>query len=193
MHRILVPSIAALLAAGCGSEPPADPHAGHDHPPGAHDHGPDDHDHRDQTVGDGDHSHDHVDPVHDAVVHGHRDLGVISIGASQWRGLVHDAIIPGQPVHLDLAPLSSEAPEVARAWIGIESGRGSKKTRVEGGDFEYHAHLLVPDPLMDDAALWLELEAADGTTTRGSFTLPAIEYTPPLGHSHEGHDHNHAH
>lgn len=62
-------------------------------------------------------------------------------------------------------------PKSIRAWIGIESGQGSIRTKAdEEGDGEWHAHHEVSKPMPANSKLWLELETAAGKT-KASFTF----------------------
>lgn len=74
-------------------------------------------------------------------------------------------------------------PKAVRGWIGVESGRGSIKSKAEDEKTEYHLHHEVAKPLPPKNKLWLELETATGKKV-GSF-----EYSPHDGKEHDHKDH----
>lgn len=55
---------------------------------------------------------------------------------------------------------SDQRISTVRAWIGIESGIGSMKGKMEiEGDTGMHGHIEVPDPIPANSKLWLTFEA----------------------------------
>lgn len=59
---------------------------------------------------------------------------------------------------------SRERISTIRAWVGIESGVGSMKGKMEiEGDNKMHGHVEIPDPIPADSKLWMEIEL-DGKT-----------------------------
>ena len=64
------------------------------------------------------------------------------------------------------------ASSAVRAWVGIESGRGSLKSKVDGKDGVFHGHIEVPTALPAGSAIWVEVEALDGSRSRASFDFP---------------------
>ena len=63
-------------------------------------------------------------------------------------------------------------PAAVRAWVGVESGKGSMKAKVDGEDGDYHGHIEVPATLPEGSAIWVEVEGADGAKSATSFKLP---------------------
>lgn len=54
-------------------------------------------------------------------------------------------------------------PKAVRAWVGVEAGTGSIKTKAEEEkEGEWHAHHTVSKPIPKAAKLWLEVETAAG-------------------------------
>jgi hypothetical protein len=146
--------LAVAMFAACGDKP-ADPVT----PAGDANGHPD--------SGDHDSGEDHDD--HD---HGERvELGESKAGAHTVTLALFGPIEAGQEAVLDI-DVEGAAAETVRAWVGIESGRGSLKAKVEGEDGSYHGHLEVPATLPEGSAIWIELQAADGTRTRTSFPIP---------------------
>ena len=64
-------------------------------------------------------------------------------------------------------------PKAVRAWVGVEGGQGSIKTKAdEEKPGEWHAHHEVSKPVPAGAKLWVEVETGSGRK-RDSF-----EYKP---------------
>lgn len=153
MKLLLAPVLAsALLLTGCEG---SDSHDDHDH--GAHaeedglDHGNEDGD-----------EHDHG-PGH--------ELGEIEIAGSVLHVSLGGEPGPNVTLHIDIEVESGPTPTAIRAWVGDESATGSVKGKAMGSDGDYHADTTCPADLAEDAALWIEIESADGTRTAGSLPL----------------------
>jgi len=154
--KSILTGIAAILFAfglgGCGGD--HDDH-GHDHGPGAHEEhaGHDDHEGHDE----------HED-------HGERhELGTADCGAFKVTVAVLGEIEAGAEGVLDI-DVEGGTPAAVRAWVGIESGAGSMKAKIEG-DHGYHGHIEVPATLPEGAQVWIEVEDADGKKSTASFDL----------------------
>jgi hypothetical protein len=158
--------LAVGLFAACG-EKDTSGHSdenGHSHEDGDHDHEDGDHDHED-----GD--HDHEDGDHDEHDHGDRvDLGKASAGSFAVTLAIFGEIEAGHEGVLDI-DIEGD-PAVVRAWVGVESGKGSLKAKVDGEDGGYHGHIEVPATLPEGSAIWIEVEDADGNKERVSFQIP---------------------
>lgn len=145
----------ALFATGCG-----DHDHGHDHP-----HAPA------PAAGSGaggaapgaaDHPHEHSERVL---------LGQVDLAGQAVSVYRMAPIVPGKEADFDLE-FAAGLPAVVRCWIGVESGQGSMKARMEKEtDRRMHGHPEVPSPLPAGAAIWLETEA-DGGARRVSLPLP---------------------
>ena len=55
-------------------------------------------------------------------------------------------------------------PKVAavRFWVGVESGEGSMKAKVELEKDNWHTHGEAPSPMPEGSKLWVEIEAEGG-------------------------------
>jgi hypothetical protein len=148
---LLIPMIAgSLTLTGCGSGD------GHD------EHGHDDHDHEEHSEGGDEHGTEH------GTEHG---LGELTIAGS-----VLDVSVGGEPgpnvrLHIDIELESGPTPAAIRVWVGNESATGSVKGKAMGSNGDYHADATCPAELSEDAALWIEVESADGTKTAASLAL----------------------
>ncbi|MEC7583432.1 MAG: hypothetical protein VYE77_03880 [Planctomycetota bacterium] len=67
-------------------------------------------------------------------------------------------IAAGKQAHIDIeAAADTPLPETVRGWIGIESGKGSRKGKFEAPiNNKMHGHIDVPDPMPEGSKLWLE-------------------------------------
>jgi hypothetical protein len=166
---------AALAIGGCGERAGEHDHGGtgdaetHEHAPGeTHEHAADE-THEGTGAGGveggGDHGHEH-----DAAIR--HDLGSAAVGAYEVRVARYGDLTPGQECDVDISLGGGAAAAAAvRVWIGVEDGSGSMKARAEAEGEGFHAHVEAPDPMPQDARLWVEVESADGQTSRGSFAL----------------------
>ncbi|MEM6259830.1 MAG: hypothetical protein AAGI37_16260 [Planctomycetota bacterium] len=156
MKLLLAPVLAsAFLLTGCGG---GDSHDDHDH---------DQDNHKEHAEHDG-HGHEDGDE------HGHgteSELGEIEIAGSVLHVSVGGEPGPNVTLHIDIEVESGPTPAAIRAWIGNESATGSVKGKAFGSDGDYHADITCPAELTEDAALWIEIESADGTRTVGSLPL----------------------
>ena len=160
MKLLIAPVLAsALLITGCGGD---DSH--------------DDHDHIEHLGGDG-----HGQGSEDGDGHRNDDGTEHVLGEIEIAGSVIEVAIGGEPgpnvtLHIDIELKSGPTPAAIRAWVGNESADGVAKGLAAGSDGDYHADATCPAELAEGAALWIEIESADGIRTAGSF---------PLGHHDE--------
>jgi hypothetical protein len=111
-------------------------------------------------------------PAPAAVDHDHGDerpIGPMTIGAYSFTLVQLGDVKPGGEAvfELDFAK-DATVPSLARAWIGVEDGKGSRKVRFgKEGDHGLHAHVDVPSPLAEGSRLWIEIET-DGKTERSA-------------------------
>lgn len=156
---LLASSVSAVFAlglSGCGESPASDEQAhsaedGHDHSKDSkedHDHPTDDHD-------------DHGEA---------RSLGDVVIANTKLSVSIGGDLDPGAEVNIDLEHTGGPAPAAVRLWIGDEAGTGALKTKADGHDDHFHGHADVPESLAG-AALWIEIEAVDGSRTAASVPL----------------------
>ncbi|MEC7584236.1 MAG: hypothetical protein VYE77_07955 [Planctomycetota bacterium] len=67
-------------------------------------------------------------------------------------------IAAGKQAHIDVeAAADTPLPETIRGWVGVESGKGSRKGKFEAPiNNKMHGHIDVPDPMPAGSKLWLE-------------------------------------
>ena len=96
-------------------------------------------------------------------------LGSMTIGAHTFTVVQSGDVEAGHDMPLDLEfPQGAALPTTVRAWIGVESGKGSRKTRLDKeGDRVLHQHVDAPDPIPEGSKIWIEIEA-DGKTQSSS-------------------------
>lgn len=146
---------AAVLFAACGDKHDGD---GHDHGNGHEDHD--------------DHDHEHDGDDHDDHAHGDRhEVGSAKIGGRTVTLAVFGEIEAGHEAVLDVE-VEGGSVSTLRAWVGISSGRGSLKAKIDGKDGDYHGHIEVPGKLPEGSEIWVELEDADGKKAQASFKIP---------------------
>lgn len=119
---------------------------------------------------DGDHAHDEPG--------GHDDMAFkltpIILGERTVIVELPTALVAEAMVHAHFT-VEGDPSEVVRAWVGLESGEGSMKSRGAGSGPAYHIDLEVPSELTPEMAVWVELENG-GETEIGSTAIPtAIE------------------
>jgi hypothetical protein len=132
----------------------------HTHAPGEeHDHAAgDEHDH----AGDTGHGHEEGEP---------HDLGAATIGGFEVQVTRHGDIAAGAETAINISVAGEAQPAAIRVWIGTEDARGSLKARAEAEGDHYHAHIEAPDPLPEGAAVWVEVESAEGARQAVSFPV----------------------
>ena len=100
-----------------------------------------------------------------------KDLGKLKIGAYEVQVTQFGEIKAGEEAVFVITPKGEGEPKAVRAWIGVESGKGSIKTKAEEEKKgEWHAHHAVSKPLPTNSKIWIELETANGKQ-KGSFDL----------------------
>lgn len=152
--------VAAFWIAACGDKDAPSPVAGNtpSNPKPA--------DPADEHEGHDDHA-DHGE--HDDHDHGERrSIGASEVGGFKIAVALFGTIESGGEAVLDIE-VAGPTHTAVRAWVGIESGAGSLKARIDGESGDYHGHVEVPATLPADSAIWIEIEAADGARHRASF------------------------
>jgi hypothetical protein len=94
-------------------------------------------------------------------------LGTVKIGAYEVEVFQEGAVTAGKEATFQLKLKGQGEPDAIRAWIGIESGRGSSKGKAHKHGDTIELHCDVPDPILESSKLWLELEVG-GVKTKGS-------------------------
>lgn len=158
---ILSALVGFAVSVGCDkSAPQSSAHkSGEVHTPG------DGHDHGTQSGVDA-HGHDGHD-------HGSKafTLGVVSIHGIKVKAVQDGDIVPVKPASFDLSfSEGTERPAEVRGWIGAENAPVTAKIKGEPEGAGFHVHASNPDPLPNDARLWVELKSPSGQAT-GSFAL----------------------
>ena len=160
---IAVSSLASCLALalpGCSESESPNPAShtaddGHDHDHEGHDHGP------------GEHAeHDHDDHDHGET----RSLGTMDVEGTVLDVSMSGDLEPNAEIHVDLVHTGGPAPAAIRLWIGDEAGTGALKSKADGHDDHFHGQADAPGDITG-AALWIEVEAANGTRTSASVPL----------------------
>ena len=115
---------------------------------------------------DGDMAHDD----HDDEDHGEKtDRGTQDAGPAKVSLGLYGKVVPGFEAIMDI-DVKDMKPEAVRVWIGVESAKGSMKSKLDG-DGSYHGHVDVPAKLPEGSAIWIELEAPDGSRHRTSYSI----------------------
>lgn len=109
------------------------------------------------------HKHDHKPGEKEEHKGEKKDLGTQEIGGFKVQvTLVGDAT-PGKEAIFIITPKGEGEPKAVRAWVGVESGQGSIKTKAEEEkEGEWHAHHQVSKPLPPKSQFWVELETPAG-------------------------------
>jgi hypothetical protein len=155
-------TLALALFTACGDDKPA---------------GGDDDDHGHAHNDDGSHADDHEEGDDHGDEDGHDDhgerteLGSSNAGAFKVTLALFGAVEAGKEAVLDI---DVEGGTVAglRTWVGVESGSGSMKAKLDGEDGAFHGHLEIPAKLADGSAIWVQVEDADGKRAATSFKIP---------------------
>ena len=98
----------------------------------------------------------------------------IEIGVWKVAVTIPKPAVVGKAFDVDLVLTpASPAPKAVRLWVGKADARGSTKVKAEAeAAGAYCVGVDVPDPLPAEAQVWIALEAADGTVSKGSVALP---------------------
>ena len=100
-----------------------------------------------------------------------KDLGKQKIGAFEVQVTQVGDVKPGEEAIFIIKPKGEGEPKAVRAWVGVETGQGSIKTKAEEEkEGEWHAHHQVSKPVPAKSKLWVELETGAGKP-KGSFVL----------------------
>ena len=78
---------------------------------------------------------------------------------------------PGSALDVSLITVNGERPATIRVWVGVESGKGSRKTKVHSHGATYHAVAAVPSDIPEGSALWIEVQTLNGEKESGSIDL----------------------
>ncbi len=101
-----------------------------------------------------------------------QDLGTTTIAGLKIEAITQEGpVVPGKEGAFDVViGEGATPPKAMRAWIGVESGQGSAKGKLEKEpNRHYHSHVRVPDTLPEGSMYWLEVEPESGPTGKTSF------------------------
>lgn len=92
-----------------------------------------------------------------------RPLGELTCAGHTFAVIQFGEMAPGHQGAIDLEwPAGVQRPPTVRAWIGVESGEGSMKSRLaKEGDRVVHGHIEVPKTPPAGSMLWIEIEDGD--------------------------------
>jgi hypothetical protein len=169
---VILISLVAFAPAGCEKSneqpsaakapaPPPRPQDSHEHKAGdGHDHGDVD-EHAKEASG-------HAGDSGEIIELGTTKIGDYSVRASRDKG----DLKPGgdAPVDVWIDGGLGEGVTAVRFWTGTEDAKGSVKAKAAVENGKWHTHVELPDPLLEETALWIELETASGVS-KGSVPL----------------------
>jgi hypothetical protein len=78
----------------------------------------------------------------------------------------------GAEVDVEVGHSSGDVPAGIRVWVGLESGVGSLKAKAHTHGDDFHALVEVPENLVPDARLWLQVESANGESETQGLAIP---------------------
>ena len=98
----------------------------------------------------------------------------VDIGAWKAAVVIPKPAVAGKALDVDftLTPATPK-PKTVRLWVGKADARGSVKVKAEAeaaGD--YCVGVEVPDPLPEQAQLWIAIEGTDGVISKGMMAVP---------------------
>lgn len=106
-------------------------------------------------------SHDHD---HATTAPATTSLGTITIDGFEMEVIQEGRVVAGQEATFEITINGNKEPKAVRVWIGIESGRGSRKGKAHKHDDKMEVHADVPDPMPEGSRLWIEVENNDKKT-----------------------------
>lgn len=110
----------------------------------------------------------------DGEKHDHEDekpIGEITLNGAAFTVFLDGEVKAGKEVEVKLMPKGALPKGTVRAWIGIESAKGSAKGKAHDEDGGLCVHAEVPDPIPAGAQVWVELDA-DGGKAKAGLGLP---------------------
>ncbi len=87
-------------------------------------------------------------------------LGTVKIGDYEVEAFQQGKVTAGKEATFQLKLKGPGEPDAIRVWVGIESGRGSAKGKAHKHGDTIEVHCDTPDPIPQDAQLWIELDTA---------------------------------
>ena len=104
----------------------------------------------------GEDKHDHE---HDEHKGEKKELGEKKVGEYKIKATQVGDVKPGEEAVFVLVLSGKEKPKAVRGWVGVESGKGSIKSKAEDEDKEFHLHHEVSKPMPKNSQLWIEVES----------------------------------
>lgn len=101
----------------------------------------------------GDHSHDHEPAV--------QKLGTVNVEGYRFEVVQEGAVTAGKEATFSMKLTKDDGladPTAVRVWVGVESAKGSVKSKTHTHGTKMEAHADVPDPLPEGSKLWIEVE-----------------------------------
>lgn len=150
MYRMLIPLLAAgSLLTGCGSPAQNAPAAPSDAAPAPAPAAPAAAEQDDEESG----------PV--------TELQAQELGPYKVRAIYTGALEKG---HFNFYVTGGDL-KALRSWVGDETAAGALVTKANWEEDHYCAHIEMPAAIPADAALWFEIESADGSLKKSSMPL----------------------
>jgi hypothetical protein len=100
------------------------------------------------------------------------DLGTMQIGGLDVQVTRLGELKAGEEAIFVIKPTGGTGkPKAIRAWVGVETGQGSIRTKAEEEKpGEWHAHHPVSKPMPAKSKLWVEVEVGSAKS-KGSYDL----------------------
>lgn len=95
------------------------------------------------------------------------NLEPLKIGDYDVQPMYEEELSDG---HFNIKITGGEVAAV-REWVGPEDASGVVVVRTEIENDYHHGHVEMPNPIPDDARLWIEIETPEGETLKGSVPL----------------------
>ena len=103
------------------------------------------------------------------------ELGTIDINGTILVVTMTGSVAPDEGLSLELTHTDGPKPTVMKAWVGTESGDGSKKDTGHSHGEElpiiWHTYAECPTAMTDDMQLWVEITHEDGTQGAAELTI----------------------
>ena len=103
------------------------------------------------------------------------ELGTVDINGTILVVTMTGSVTPGEGLSLELTHTDGPKPTIMKAWVGTESGEGSKKDTGHSHGEElpiiWHTYAECPTAMTDDMQLWLTLTYEDGSEGTGKLTI----------------------
>ena len=140
------------------------------------------------------HGHDHGKVV---------SIGSVDIGTYKAAVLASERFAAGKEWDVEIQLNADQpTPKAVRVWVGLETGRGSVKAKLDAAKEPkgaYNGHVTIPDPIPAESKIWIAIEPESGETGKASLSLPKAkaetkaETKPENKTKPESKPHDHAH